>query len=432
LKGVSSIRSSSYAIWQKIICGFKSRYRILSCIFVFVLILPTVTHPILKNVLSTETDGLIENRNLNKFEFSLWNFGANFEIYYQDNFPFRNSLVPLYNKLYNKIHGSQSIENTEYTGDLDIFEEPVINELAIAEEYEENDLVIIEASEKDNVKEEEIDDFTRCFNIIVEADNYFNSINKKIIFQVCPEKHYITNRITAKTRSDLLFSRFNQYSNVSFSYPKNEYSAIHENYMIYDEYNSHHNFLGAYISWQDVQRKTGITTMDIDNGMEITEFEIDIRKIITTPFDIICCYAYNQDLPAARKTENIKSFNYMIPYKPDIKIETLHNSGCKQMEFKSDNSNERTLFITGDSFLETQVQYAIKDFEFTNVSHLYNYDAGYKDHTYRNLIKKYIKSADVIVIVIGENNLWKSDLRHNPGLEYRTALILELAKEIYQ
>jgi len=236
--------------------------------------------------------------------------------------------------------------------------------------------------------------------------------------------------MTGITELDLLSSYISMNSNVSFSYPKNEYLEISQNYITFDEYNGHHNFIGAYISWQDIQRKAGIETTDISD-IDISEFQVDIRRIITTPHNINCCYTYNQDLPAVRKTEHIISANYNVTYMPDTEVETIHNSGCYHLEFKSSNTNGQTLFLTGDSFFETQIQYAIKDFEFSNISHLYNFDAGRKNPAYRERIKNYIESADVIVIVIGENNLWHNDLEHNPGLEHRLSLILELAKEIY-
>ena len=441
------------AVWIKTKWFYKSRYRILSCVFIIILILPTVAYPLFKNILSAERDGLNENRNLNKFEFSFQNFGANFEIFYQDNFPFRNSLIPLYNKYYNKIYSKYFTEKTENINEWDIIDEPVINELYIIEESIKNELEIINESainewniveepvnnelnifkgpERNDLKEEENNEFKRFMNVLIDADNYFKPLNKKIIFQVCPRKYYITSRMTSKTQTDLLSSYIDLHSNVSFSYPKNKYLAIAPEYMTYDEYNGHHNFLGAYVSWQEIQKKAGIATTDI-NSIDISKYEIDVRKIIAMPYNMNCCYPYNQDLPAVQKTEYITSINYNVAYKPDIKIETLHNSGCNRIEIKSNNTNGQTLFITGDSFLETQLQYAIKDFEFSNISHLYNFNTGSKNQTYRDRIKKYIESSDVIVIVIGENNLWSTNIEENPGLEYRIALILELAKEIYR
>jgi len=441
LKGSLKARWFNCGIRRKIKWYFKSRYRILSQIFVVILVIPTVTHPVLKNILSTEREGLNENRNLSKFEFSFQNFGANFENFYQDNFPFRNSLIPLYNKYYNKINSKYFAENTEYNIELDIdesikneliiLEEHVKNELAVADKSVKNELVIAEEPVKNDLKIEEIGVYKKIADMLVNADNYFKSLNKKIIFQVCPKKDKITKPVTGRSELELLSLYIEQNSNVSFSYPINKYLEIEPHYKSYDMYNSHHNFLGAYVSWQDIQKKAEIETIDIGD-IDITAFEIDVRKIITTPYNINCCYPYNQDLPAVRKTEYIKSINYNVAYKPDIRIETLHNSGCYQLEFKSSNINGQTIFITGDSFLETQLQYAIKDFEFSNISHLYNYDAGSKSQAYRSRIKNYIERADVIVVVIGENNLLKDDLEHNPGLEYRIALILELAGEIYR
>ena len=430
----------------------KSRYRIISCVFFILLVFPVVTYPLLKNILPSEKEGLIENRNLNKFEFSLQNFGANFETFYQDNFPFRNSLIPLYNKYYNSIYSRYFAEKTEHDDEWEIdevviierdnidefvnigwdtAEEPVKNDSRIAEEPVRNERNTAEEPVRIDSRETEISRFERFMNALAEADAYFNSLNKKIIFQACPRKRYITSRMTGITETDSLSSFIERNSNVSFSYPKNEYIANDINYMTYDEYNSHHNFIGAYISWQEIQKKAGIETTDI-NSIEITEFEIDARRIITTPYDITCCYPYNQDLPAVRKTEYIKSINYNVAYKPDIEIETLHNTGCFRLEFKSGSANGLTLFLTGDSFIETQIQYAIKDFEFSNISHLYNWNTGSRNQAYRDRIKGYIESADVIVIVVGENNLWNNNLEHNPGLEHRIALILELAKEIYR
>ena len=441
------------AIRQKIKQVCKSRYQILSYVFIVILILPSVTYPVLKNILTAERDGLNENRNLNKFEYSFRNFGANFEIFYQDNFPFRNSLIPLYNKYYNKIYNKFFAENTEnisewdyieeiaingwntteepITDEPDITEEPVINEQDIDEEPVYSEWKITEEYLKNNLKAQEINEFNRFMNVLVNADNYFNSHNKKIIFQVCPRKYYITSGVTGITEKDLLSAYIDINSDVNFSYPKNSYLAIEPKYMTYDEYNGHHNFMGAYVSWQEIQRKAGITATNISR-IEITEYEVDVRKIIAMPYNINCCYPYNQDLPAVQKTEYITSINYNVAYKPDIEIETLHNSGCFRIEIKSNNTNGKTLFITGDSFLETQIQYAIKDFEFSNISHLYNFDAGSKNQEYRSRIKKYIEASDVIVIVIGENNFWSDKLEENPGMEHRIALILELAKEIYK
>jgi len=429
-----------YAICLFIRWMLKSRYRFLSFIFILLLIIPSVTHPVLKNVLSAEIDGLIENRNLNNFELSLQDFGANFEIFYQDNFPFRNTLIPLYNKYYNIIYSKYFNDKNEYISQWDIEEpvilewhiadDPVIDELYIAQEPVPREVPLVVPVIND-IQITENETFKRFLDILIEADNYFNSHNKKIIFQVCPRKYYITSRITGATELDLLSYYISRNSTVSFSYPKNAYLAVEPGYMTYDEYNGHHNFLGAYVSWQEIQRKAGIEVINID-WADITEFEIDVRRIITTPCNITCCYPYNQDLPAVRKTEYITSINYIIPYKPDTEIETIHNSSCFWLEYKSNNTNGQTLFLTGDSFLETQIQYAIKDFEFVNISHLYNYEVGSRSQTYRDRIKKYIESSDVIVIVIGENNFRSNNLEHNPGLEHRLALILELAREIYR
>jgi len=406
---------------RKIKTVFKSRYRLLSGIFVVILVFPTVTFPLLKNVLSTERDGLNENRNLSKFEFSLQNFGANFDTFYQDNFPFRNSLIPLYNKYHNILYSKYFNKNLR-----DDVDEP-----DSIQEFEKEEVNITEEPVKYDFTDAEFDKFHKLIKALTDADNYFTSLNKKIIFQVCPKKDKITDQTANTAELDYITSYLDQNTSVNFSFPIDRYLALEPDYRPYDEYNSHHNFLGAYVSWQEIQRDAGFAITDISE-IDITEFEIDVRKIITTPYNIKCCYPYNQDLlPASRKTLYITSINYNVRYKPEIKIETIHNSGCYRLEFKSDNKNGQTLFITGDSFLETQLQYAVKDFEFSNVSHLYNLNTGSRDRTYRSHIKNYIKSADVIVIVQGENTLWKDDIEHNPGLEYRIAFLLELAKEIY-
>ncbi|MCL2276838.1 MAG: hypothetical protein FWC21_02975 [Treponema sp.] len=439
-------------LWRKITWVFRSKYRFLSLIFIALLVLPTATFPLLKDILPSEINGLIENRNLSEFEISFQNFGSNFETFYQDNFPYRNSLIPLYNKYYNIIYNAYFARNTEDFNEWEageefresewlileqlvkdegfIFEQLIKDEELIADQPEKNEVINIGQPARNDARAE-IDLFKRLLDVLVEADDYFKALNKQIIFQVCPRKRNIINRVTSVTEMDLIVSYINSNSSVSFSYPKNEYLEASSRYMTFDEYNGHHNFLGAYVSWQDIQRKAGIATTDL-SGIEISEFQVDIRRIITTPYNISCCYTYNQDLPAIRKTEHIISTNYNVAYMPDIEIETLHNSGCYHLEFKSSNKNGLTLFLTGDSFFETQIQYAIKDFEFSNISHLYNFDAGSRNRVYRERIKRYIESADVIVIVIGENNLWHNDLEHNPGIEHRLSLIMELAREIYK
>ncbi|MCL2185311.1 MAG: hypothetical protein FWB86_05585 [Treponema sp.] len=429
--------------------GFFNRYRIFSFIFFIFLISPAVTYPILKNILSTEKDGLNENRSMNEFEFSIQNFGTNFDNYYQDNFPFRSSLIPLYNKYYNIIYSKYFAENTDISVSdepfaenaniiewkWDIIEEPEISRWDIeqtnfAEEFVKNELVIAEEPVLIELREENTDKFKRLIDRLVYVNNYFNSLNKKIIFQACPRKDYVTGRVS-RTELDFLSSYIDHNTNLSFSYPKNEYLAFPSDYMIYDEYTGHHNFLGAYISWQEIQKKAGIATTDINN-LVITEFEIDIRRTVLIPYLRNSCYTYNQDLPALRKTEYIKSINYNVAYKPEIEVEVIQNYDCYRMEFKSNNKNGQTVFVTGDSFLESQIQYAVKDFEFSYFSHLYNLDAGSRNREYRNHIKRYIENADVIVIVFGENNIFSNDLEHNPGLEIRLAFLLELAEEIYR
>jgi len=412
---------------------YQSRYRIFTLIFFIFLIFPTVAYPILKNILSSEKDGLNENRNMNEFEFSIQDFGTNFDNFYQDNFPFRNSLIPLYNKYYYKIYSQYFITNIN---GWKVIDEPEQNqsdiiELNIIDDRVKNKLNIAEEPVNIILKEEKIDEFKRIRNVLIDTDNYFNSLNKKLIIQICPRKDHIIKRMTDVTEMDLFYSYMIQNSNLSFLYPKNEFFDFPLNYMIYDEYTGHHNFIGAYVSWQEIQKKAGIATTDI-SSLDITESEIDVRKTAIIPYVTSGCYSYNQDLPDIRKTEYIKTILYNVAYKPEIEVEAIHNNDCYRIEFKSNNKNGQTVFVTGDSFLESQIQYAIKDFEFSYFSHLYNLSAAINNQTYRANTKRHIENADVIVVVIGENNLISTNLEHNPGLEIRLSFLLELAKEIYK
>lgn len=353
------------AIWLRIKYFCSNRYRVLSMFFVVVLLLPTFMFPVLRNFLATEKRELSENRDLNEFKPEFNNFGYLFENWYNDHIPFRKSFLYIYTELQHLIVGSLSESIEKGTGYL-----PVVIENGVI--YGKEGWLFHTADDKEraymgtNLPTK--DEMAEIAKKLAEANAYFESINKKLIFQICPNKEqiygeYMPNGYIVKTeykRWDMLVDYIRANTRVQIAYTKNELIEKKKDFINYYKFDTHHNNLGAYIAYNGLQQKIGLDVINIDN-LKVTGRLINGGNLADS---------LNKDLKGDQEFD--------VEYKSDVSIlsrQTIFfppGGGAVHTISKtiSNSNNNQTLLFIGDSFRVNQLQYAYKDFSTVIEAHL--------------------------------------------------------------
>jgi|GEM_PF-3244101 len=378
-----------------------NRYKILSIIFVVILVTPTVMFPILRGVLKTEKSPVDENRYLAKFTPNFNKFGSAIEDYYNDHFPFRSSFIRTYNKIYSKLINPDLIQPPPPP--------PVINELTA----------------------EDLAGFERYMRVLVEGKNYFNALGKEVYFVIMPTKS-TTQGDTIYNKYDYMCEYFRRNSDLAISYQRNETIAAMKSQSCFYKYDWHINFLGAYLSYIGLQKSLGLPIIDY------TQLEIKAKQITTTEPAISAngyvAWKMNGQVPQAMREETFYQTDYDVFYKPNVKQTNrqAYMSGNGTIEVTSDSPNNKTVLSFGDSFTRLLSPYLLADFNHIINPHPQSAAGGkaYTDPTYRAEIRTAINAANVIIIECQDTDMSKTmSAGQNTSMENYVKFLMAVANE---
>lgn len=217
-------------------------------------------------------------------------------------------------------------------------------------------------------------------------------VGKKLIIHICPEKEEIypeymptLDKADEIERPIKIRDYLKENTDITYIYPKEDILAKKSNYVLYKKYDSHWNYLGAYLALNRIKEAMGLETIPLyDLGLEKSHEET-------------CDLAFFGGIP----NDTLKpSIDYIITdYKPRNDFEkTWIKQDFSSEAFMSTcaNGEDRKVLLIGDSYREAIVPFATRDFkEFYCTSFM---------NTTSAFVKEQAKRVDTIIILLVERN----------------------------
>lgn len=353
-------------MWKKI------KYYFFTLSFLAILIAPQVLYKITDAGKNSENS---ENRTLaEKPDFSvkeIEEYPARYEEYFNDHLPFKAKFIQLNQRI--NYHLFQMAENDQCVmGDdnwLFFKGDNTLEDFQGTCRYSEEQILFI----ADEIK---------------RVNDYFNSLGKKFVLVIVPNKESIYGEYLPKkytqfedyTRADQVYEYLKENTDILVNSPKRELRENKDKYQSYYKYDTHWNAVGAYISVNSLLEQMNYQTMPPVQ-------EVDIKEN----------GKHNGDLADMLKLTDIFNDEPLLELGniSDINIETIYSiphSIVYNKKFVSDSENQEKVYVVGDSFSAEYAEYLKYNFGECTVIHRDEYTPGLAES----------EEADVIVCEVVE------------------------------
>ncbi len=309
-------------------------------IFIFVLVFPMVSWPMLFPLDKTEIN---ENRPPKKFPSFSNSFISEFDEFFTDHVPFRNNYIKAYsafevwlNGLYAKILDKLNVPYYVSKNNVLFGKEDWLFFLG------DNSLSYYQGTNLPT--EEELASFVEKAE---KVNNYFVSQGKEFKIFIAPNKdqiyfEFLPNGISVKNstkRIDMIVDYFQKHSNVEVIYPKQQLIASKENCQLYYKCDTHWNHAGGYYG-----------TLPLLDALNIQRGEVIMEKIPYSSGDMLNMIAGNP----------VEDLDFNVNYRPEFSADIKFSN--EQYYCTSTNPNGKNLFLLGDSFRHSMVPILSKEF----------------------------------------------------------------------
>jgi len=355
-------------------------------IFIFVLVFPMVAWPLLDYVDNTELE---ENREPEKYPNFSNSFFTDFDKYFLEQIPIRNSMIRFYKMMEDYFgRGYEKILNLL---NLNYYRE--INNVIFGEEdwlfyFGDNSLGYYRGT---NLPSE--GELKSYVNKAEKVDKYFRSQGKEFKIFIAPNKEQMYSEYMPKgikeaegdKRIDKIVNYFKENSTVEVVYAKDALLSQKKESQVYYKQDTHWNKAGAHIGAIELLNSLGIASQKVAFE-EIKHNAGDLANMIARPA--------------------VEDVDYNYNYKPEIQLQ-ISSSDAYHHESESTNPNSKNLLMLGDSFRISMIETLGKEFSNSKYYHRMVYNGS-------NRLENEFNEADVIVVQAVER--YDNDIFGNGGV----------------
>lgn len=318
--------------------------KIFIILFMLSLAGPSLLYPILKDHIDTAN---YENRTFAPLPRlaadNFANIPGEFEAFYNDHVPFKNFFVKLYTKIETKAFGAVSVAPVTVGKENWLFYTNNVSGEDALSDYQH--LNLYSAKEREELADviKKVDQGARKQGIRFFL---FEAPNKESVYGT-----YMPSKIRVygdKSRLDVLIPEL-QDKNLPVYYLADSLRENKDAYQVYLKYDTHWNYLGAYIASQQISQVMGggyvpLEELEIVSGGHLSG---DMARML------------NMAQEFSDDTEY-----FINGYLPDVKAESVLKTEDSEYEvFRSDSSNDKTLLVLGDSFIHGLKPYLSKMYQ---------------------------------------------------------------------
>lgn len=222
---------------------------------------------------------------------------------------------------------------------------------------------------------------------LTKINNEYKNQNKEFYLVIIPNKEIIYSeympdhikRETTTTRADLLVEYLNKNSDINIIYPKNELLKQKSTMQTYYKYDTHWNYFGTFIGYNEILKSIGLQTTDQSN------------------FKWIKSQKKGGDLANLLQLNDYYRNDYEIKiknYKENVDVNLLKNENGIYITDSTAKDN-RKVYIFHDSFGEHLKEYFPYDFK--------NVKFASKSSHNQNEVNEY--NPDIVIYELNERTI---------------------------
>lgn len=397
------------------------------CIFTGMLILPTLLWYGIR-VFSPQTyqklDYDLGEKTEVEFpeEFHIENYTQQLEAFYDDNAPFRSTLISWQQKLsgsLERVYGNHlqgPLTRLIYGADSGDFLAPQIvgNTVLLGRDnwlfYTGDDSISYYRGT--NVLEQ--DQMAIYLELMVQLHALCDEKGIQLQFLILPNKEqvysqYMPSYVIEDTyrRTDRFVDYVREHSNVPLIYPLQELQQAGAHWQTYHQYDTHWNHAGAYIGTQALYKALGLPATDLQN--------LDVSRCAATTSDLLILGGLDASRYPAEQ-------DYAIDYKPEVTLTEIQGDLQPMSIYsaRSDCGNDTNFVMIGDSFRCFMIDYLTKDFSRSVITYRETSD---NQTDYPQEVVESIRNADILVMEAVE----RYDSKLFPAIE-KVIEILQMAE----
>lgn len=330
-------------------------------------------------------------------EFHMTDYTRQLEAYYNDNAPFRSTLISWQQKLSGTLEGIYAdhlqgrLTRLLYGQDSSDFLAPQVvgNNVLLGRQnwlfFAGDDS--ISSYRGTNLMEQE--QMAACLDLMVQLQELCDEKGIQLQFLILPNKEqvypeYMPSYVIEDTykRVDRFVDYVREHSNVSILYPLEELRQAKAQWQIYHQYDTHWNQAGAYVGTQALYRALGLPT----TGLE----ELEVGRCDATTSDLLI-------LGGLDASQYPPEQDYAINYRPEVTLSEVQ--GDKQptgtYSARSDCGNDLRFVMVGDSFRCFMIDFLAKDFSHSVITYRETSD---NRTDYAPEVVESIQNADILVM----------------------------------
>lgn len=345
-------------------------------------------------------------------EFHVENYTKQLEAYYDDNAPFRSTLISWHHKLsgaLERVYGNylqMPLTRLIYGADSGDFLAPqIVGDIVLL--GRENWLFYtgddsISYYRGTNILEQE--QMAIYLDLMVQLQKLCDEKGIQLQFLILPNKEqvysqYMPSYVIEDTyrRTDRFVDYVREHSDVPLIYPLQELQQAGSYWQTYHQYDTHWNHAGAYIGTQALYKALGLPTTDLQN--------LEVARSAATTSDLLILGGLDASQYPAEQ-------DYAIDYRPEVTLTEVQGDLQPMSIYsaRSDCSNDTNFVMIGDSFRCFMIDYLAKDFSHSVITYRETSD---NRTDYPMEVVESIRNADILVMEAVE----RYDFKLFPAIE---------------
>ncbi len=330
-------------------------------------------------------------------EFHIENYTQQLEAYYNDNAPFRSTLISWHHKLsgaLERVYGDHlqgRLTRLIYGPDSADFLAPQIvgNIVLLGREnwlfYAGDDSISYYRGT--NVLEQE--QMAERLDLMVRLQELCNDRGIQLQFIILPNKEqvyaeYMPSYVIEDNyrRTDRFVDYIKEHSDVPIIYPLQELQQAASNWQIYHQYDTHWNHAGSYIGTQALYEALGLPTSNLQ--------DLEVSRCAATTSDLLILGGLDVSQYPAEQ-------DYAINYRPEVTLTEVQGDLQPMSIYsaRSDCGNNTEFVLIGDSFRCFMIDYLAKDFSHCVITYRETSD---NSTDYPEDVVESIRNADILVM----------------------------------
>ncbi len=330
-------------------------------------------------------------------EFHIENYTQQLEAFYDDNAPFRSTLISWQQKLSGALervygnHLQSRLTQLIYGADSGDFLAPQIvgNTVLLGRDnwlfYTGDDSI----SYYRGTNALEQDQMAVCLDLMVRLQDLCDEKGIQLQFLILPNKEqvyaqYMPSYVIEDTyrRTDRFVDYVREHSNVPLIYPLLELQQACTDWQTYHQYDTHWNHAGAYIGTQALYKALGLPATDLQN--------LGVTRCAATTSDLLILGGLDASSYPAEQ-------DYAIDYRPEVTLTEIQGDLQPMSIYsaRSDCGNDTNFVMIGDSFRCFMIDYVAKDFAHCVITYRETSD---NRTDYPREVVESIRNADILVM----------------------------------